>query len=104
LIHDLALDAFTERTLAEQYGVSQPSIHEFRERHAYQIMIARDHIESELSGMWIADKVNRLAELTQRWQSFRYRTVVVYIWQSTARCGTRPKSWGSWLRSVSTQA
>lgn len=63
LIHDLALDAFTERALAEQYDVSQPSIHEFRDKHSYQIMMARDHIESEVAGLWIAEKVNRLAEL-----------------------------------------
>jgi hypothetical protein len=63
LIHDLALDAFTERALAEDYGVSQPSIHEFKERYAYQITVARSDIENQLAGLWIADKLNRLAEL-----------------------------------------
>lgn len=63
LIHDLALDAWTERLLAEQYGVSQPTVHEFKERHAYQIAAAREDIENHLAGLWIADKLNRLAEL-----------------------------------------
>jgi hypothetical protein len=63
LIHDLAIDAWTERDLAERYGVSQPSIHEFKDRHATQIAIARESIENHISTLWIADKVARLSEL-----------------------------------------
>lgn len=63
LIHDLALDACTERALASEYGVSQPTIHEFKDRHRHQILLARDNIEDRLSGLWITDKLNRLAEL-----------------------------------------
>jgi hypothetical protein len=57
------LDAWPERTLAEEYGVSQPSIHEFKQRHAHQIAAARDDIENHLAGLWIANKLDRLAEL-----------------------------------------
>lgn len=63
LIHDLALDACTERGLAEEYGVSQPTIHEFKVRYQHQIVMARGDIENKLSGLWVADKLNRLAEL-----------------------------------------
>jgi hypothetical protein len=63
LIHDLALDAWTERALAESYGVSQPTIHEFKDRYRYQIAVARGDIENHLAGLWIADKQARLAEL-----------------------------------------
>jgi hypothetical protein len=63
LIHDLALDAWSERDLAENYGVAQPSIHEFKIRNSYQIACARDSIEDHFSALWIANKVSRLAEL-----------------------------------------
>lgn len=63
LINDLALDANSERELATRYGVSQPSIHEFRQRHADQILLARSTIEDYFGALWIADKVSRLAEL-----------------------------------------
>lgn len=63
LIHDLALDAWTERDLAETYGVAQPSIWEFKQRHAYQIAVARESIEDQVAGLWISNKINRLAEL-----------------------------------------
>lgn len=63
LIHDLALDAWTERDLADQYGVAQPSIWEFKQRHAHQIATARGEIENYFAGLWISDKTARLAEL-----------------------------------------
>jgi len=63
LIHDLALNAWTQRDLASRYGVSQPSVYDFSVRYAYEIASARDAIEDEVAGLWIAQKVNRLAEL-----------------------------------------
>lgn len=63
LINDLALDALTERDLATLYGVAQQSINEFRGRNAHQIATARGAMEDHFSALWIADKVNRLAEL-----------------------------------------
>lgn len=63
LIHDLALDAWTLQALADQYGVAKQSVDEFRQRHAYQIAVARETIEDQTSGLWIANKINRLAEL-----------------------------------------
>lgn len=63
LIYDLALDAFSERGLAERYGVSQPSIHEFKVKYGAEIAHAREDIQNELAVLWIANKVNRLAEL-----------------------------------------
>lgn len=63
LIHDIALDAFTERVLAEEYGVSQQSINEFKHRNREQIAELRKDIENHLSALWIADKVSRLSEL-----------------------------------------
>lgn len=63
LIHDLALDAWSERDLAAQYGVSQQSINEFKHRNLTQIATAREDIENRLSTLWITNKADRLAEL-----------------------------------------
>lgn len=63
LIHDLALNAWTERDLADRYDVSQPSINEFKHRHRDQIATARENIENHFSLLWITDKIARLSEL-----------------------------------------
>lgn len=62
LIIDLAKGEKTQRVLAKEYGVSQPSISEFKIKHAAEISEAAKNLEDEFVGLWVANKANRLAE------------------------------------------
>ena len=62
LIQELALGARSQVELAEQFGVRQPTISDFRRQYADRIDTARARIEDELAGLWIYEKANRLAE------------------------------------------
>jgi transposase-like protein len=63
LIQEMARMEKTQTQLAREYGVVQSSISEFGTRHAVEIEAAKVDIESEFAGLWVAKKVNRLAEL-----------------------------------------
>lgn len=62
VIGHLAKGELTMRTLAEMYNVSVSSIHEFKVRHIHEIDAIKADIESEMVGLWIAQKRNRIAE------------------------------------------
>jgi hypothetical protein len=69
LIRDLAMDAVSQAELAEKYGVAQPSISAFKLRHADEIEAVRNDLLSDVHdetvGLWIVDKVARIAEYQQ---------------------------------------
>lgn len=52
----------TQVELAEKYGVSQPSISDFKSRRAEEIKAIAANADDEYAGMWIAQKQARLAE------------------------------------------
>lgn len=61
LIVDLALSGKTQTELAEKYGVSQPSISDFKARHATEVAAVLADSENEFAGIALAEKANRLA-------------------------------------------
>lgn len=63
LARDLALGELNQSALAEKYGVVPSSITEFKQRRAEEIAAIAAHADDEYAGMWIAKKVERLAEL-----------------------------------------
>ena len=63
LIVDLAKEEKTQRELAALYGCAQSSISEFKERNLPAILEARLDLGNEFTGLWIAQKLDRLAEL-----------------------------------------
>jgi hypothetical protein len=62
LIHDLARMEKTNTQLAQHYGVAQSAISQFKKRHAAEIEEVKADMENEFAGLWIARKVNRIAE------------------------------------------
>jgi hypothetical protein len=63
LIIDLAKEEKTQRELAALYDCSVSSINEFKARHMPAILEARADLGNEFTGLWIAQKLDRLAEL-----------------------------------------
>lgn len=63
LILDLAREEKTQEQLAALYECSQSSISEFKARHMAAILEARENLNNEFAGLWIAQKLDRLAEL-----------------------------------------
>jgi transcriptional regulator with XRE-family HTH domain len=61
VIRDLALSGLSQTALAEKYGVSQPSISEFKARNAEEIAAVMADAENEFAGILIAQKAARLA-------------------------------------------
>lgn len=62
LVRDMAIGEKTQRTLAEQYGVSQTSISSFKKRHGFEIEEVRNNMADEYAGLWVAKKLERIAE------------------------------------------
>lgn len=63
LVREIATGEKPMKQLAEEYGVSQNSITNFKKRHAMAIQDVRDKLGEQFSGLWVAEKQNRLAEL-----------------------------------------
>lgn len=63
LIIDLAKEEKTQQELAALYGCAQSSISEFKDRNMPAILEARLDLGNEFTGLWIAQKLDRLAEL-----------------------------------------
>lgn len=63
LISDLATGEYTQTFLAEKYGVSQPSVANFKKKYATQITQRHERLIDEYQDLWIATKYNRLAAL-----------------------------------------
>lgn len=62
LLRDLAEGIKTQRQLAAKYGVTQPAISQFIDRHEDEIEEFRANLNDELSLLWVTNKANRLAE------------------------------------------
>lgn len=62
LIRDLAEGKMTRATIAEKYGIAEPTLYHFQKTHAAAIQEVRENFEDELAGLWAAKKANRVAE------------------------------------------
>jgi hypothetical protein len=62
LIRDLAADESSIPELAAKYGRSVSGVKQLKARHLTEILAIRQRAANELVGLWIADKVNRVAE------------------------------------------
>jgi hypothetical protein len=65
LIRDFALGEKTGAQLALQYGVSATSISAFKKRNAMEIEDVRNNLADEYAGVWVAQKMARIAEYQQ---------------------------------------
>lgn len=65
LLQELAAEEKTQRMLAQEFSCAASSIAEFKERHLDEIATIRRDMANELRGLWIAEKINRLAEYQQ---------------------------------------
>ena len=65
LIRDIALGEKTGRELAAQYGVSAPAISLFKKRYLLEIEEVRNNLADEYAGLWVAQKMARIAEYQQ---------------------------------------
>jgi hypothetical protein len=66
LVRLLASGEHTNTALAERFGVAQPSIVEFKHRHAASIARQRERLDDLYAGITYADKVARVAELSDQ--------------------------------------
>lgn len=65
LQREIAVGEKTMRQLAREYGVDVKSITKFRDRHEAVIADMRQAIDDEFAGLWIAQKAERLSEMTE---------------------------------------
>lgn len=65
LVRDMAIGEKTRAQLAEQYGVSLTSVTSFRKRHQLEIEEVRNNLADEYAGLWVAKKMQRIAEYQQ---------------------------------------
>lgn len=65
LIHRVAQGDASDRELGRQLGVNKSSITKFRNRNQAEIEDVRLELADRLDSLWVADKVNRLAEIQQ---------------------------------------
>lgn len=61
LIRQLAAGERTQRQLAAELGVQQPSIARFKKNHAAEIREVKERIADNFAGLWVANKFSRLA-------------------------------------------
>lgn len=69
LITELAKGEKTQVTLARENGVTQSSVSEFASRHADEIEERRALLGAEFDGLWIAQKLSRLVEMEELYDS-----------------------------------
>lgn len=62
LVRDLAIAEKSQAELAEIYGVSQTSMSAFKKRNAMAIEEVRNNLADEYAGLWVAEKMKRIAE------------------------------------------
>lgn len=63
LIIELAKGEKTERQLAAIYECAPSAINQFKQRHLAAITETSENLGNEFAGLWIAQKLDRLAEL-----------------------------------------
>lgn len=61
LIQELATREQTRTALAVKYGVSQPAITQFAQRHVREIERVRENLSDEFAALWVAEKKRRVA-------------------------------------------
>jgi len=61
LIRELAEPKRTQRQMAADHGVTEPAITLFKQRHALEIARVRENMADKFAGLWVADKMNRIA-------------------------------------------
>lgn len=66
LMRDLAAGEHSQTDLARRYGVTQPAISQFAQRHAERIADVASRLDDEFAGLWVAEKAARIAELQQQ--------------------------------------
>lgn len=90
LVRDFALGEKNQKELAEQYGVSQTSISQFKKRHALEIEEVRNNLADQYAGVWVARKLDRIreyqnaAEKMASGESARSQEVLVSILKAVA--------------------
>ncbi len=65
LQREIARGEKTLRELSREYGVDIHAVTKFRDRHAEVIADMAKAIDDEFAGLWIAQKSERLAEMTE---------------------------------------
>lgn len=65
LIHELAAGTSTITALAEKYRFTRGAIHNFRTRHAAEILAVQQNLADRFASIPLARKENRLAEYQQ---------------------------------------
>lgn len=68
LLLELADDKKTMVQLANEYGVSQPAITAFRDRHNLELLGLQKTLDEEVNDLWIAHKANRIAEYQSNYE------------------------------------
>lgn len=66
VITDIAEGRMTQAEIGRKYGVTQPSISDFIDRHYDEITDRRQHLQDQFHGLWIADKAARVGVLQQQ--------------------------------------
>jgi hypothetical protein len=62
LLRDLALAEMTILEIAVKYGRAESTMYAWKRNHAAEIDAIRDDAANEFAGLWVAQKVNRVAE------------------------------------------
>lgn len=68
LITELAKEEKTQRELAALYDCAPSAIAQFKERHLPAILETRENLGNEFAGLWIAQKLDRLAEMIELYE------------------------------------
>lgn len=63
LMRELAVSGKPQNRLADEYGVTQGAISHFKVKYSTEIARLSEAAADEYAGLWITDKLNRLAEL-----------------------------------------
>jgi hypothetical protein len=78
LILDLADGALGHEELAARHGISRQGVAEFASRNRDRIEATKQDLTSELRGLWVVDKQQRLSDAEQDLEDSRsgYRTLI----------------------------
>jgi hypothetical protein len=78
LINDLAVGEKTYPELAEEYGVVEQSVYQFRSRHRAAIHAKKQDLSSEFGHIWATQKGNRLRGLTDRLEEVVHQIELIH--------------------------
>ena len=57
----------TQQEVADHFEIGQPAVSDFAARHRHEIAAARAAPDDELSGLWIANRADRIGEYQQQY-------------------------------------